>query len=761
MRQIEKSILFIYINFAPDYSTIRKQHYLNINYLTKQNLCNMKKITKNLLTLALLLLGVTSVNAKETVIGSIDYSTPGATVGWNQIPSDATISIKNGCLVIDNNQSNSGDNYSLQLHILNGLALESGLNYKVNITYKVVTEQANPTVTVALWGDWNNGAPKYGTPIEVTNDFTTLNLSFENITFNSGGGAIMWQSRSVLGTIYISKVEVIEIAPDAAPEDEPMYDTTVPDGFENLIANGTLEGEGLANFRVNDYVVGENDEIVKRATAEPRVIVDPTDENNHIIVVTSNDGAKNDYDAQLFVTLPENQHFNLGDVIRLRMRVKADAKQGAASQFHNAPGAYVYHTGPGTINFKTVWTNYDSGDKEITSAMLNDNGNGPSRTIAFNLSVVDGEANNFYFDEIQLLVKRAPVVETWVDLLADADKDKTFFKTEEGVGGPWAVSPDNDGVCSVQSGAYKWTDWDTQFFVRLPNKLASGTQYKVSFKYQATKNGDSGTQGHFEPAQYKHYSFIGSPKFTTEWQDYEAEGSIDNNLDGVYTIAFNLSLNAVETTFNFKEFKFEVPEGTVLENSPEVPDYLFKPESATFTQAIDGFATMVPEYSMDISGNENIEAYKVSYDAENGCVALESTTELMSARAILVKANAGDYTDGITMKRVDNAGNGLKNGDNDNTKGDGKTMYVLANGDKGIGFYLLANGIGVPKGKGYLVIEVAEGGREFIGFADDATTIKTVENLKKSGVIYNLAGQQVKNAKKGLYIIDGKKAIVK
>lgn len=725
----------------------------------------MKKITKSLLTLALLVLGVTSVNAKETVIGSIDYSADGAKVGWNALPDDntASISISDGCLVFDN-QSTSGNNWDVQCHILSGLTLESGLSYKVNITYKVETEQTNPTVTVALWADWSNSAPKYGTPITVSDDFTTMSLSFDDFGFNSGGGAIMWQCRSVLGKIYISKVEVIEIAPDAAPEDDPLYDTTIPDGFENLIINGDMEGSDFDNFRVNDYVDG-----VKQQVAAPRVITDPTDPSNQVIVITSNDNAANDYDAQLFITLPENQHFNLGDVVRLRMRVKAEAKGGAGSQFHNAPGDYIFYDGIGTINFKTVWTNFDSGEKEVTAARLNDNGKGPSRTIAFNLSVVGGVANTFYIDEVQLLVKRAPVIENWVNLLENAEPSETFFKTEQGLGGPWAIE---DGDISILSADNPSTDWDTQFFVRLPKKLTEGTKYKVSFKYQASQAGGADTQAHYEPGGYKHWAFIGSPSFTTSEQTYENEGSISSDQNGIYTIAFNLAKNKKETTFYFSDFKFEVPEDTyaTLVDAPSVPSYFTKPEPSVTMGA--EYATMVPGYSMDISSSDLV-AYSVTYvaDVETPYIQLDEISELPWNKAVLVYAEggAGTYSDGIEIKRSLGVETGLTAGwaqegveGQDNykapSKGDGSTIYVLADGSYGVGFYLLAADEIIPVGKGFLQIPAAEG-RTFIGFAGDATTVKAIETLKKSGAIYNLAGQQVKNAQKGIFIIDGKKVI--
>ena len=714
----------------------------------------MKKITKSLLTLALLMVGLTNVNAATTSIYKIDYSETKAytfnAMGFSGIGYDA----EKNALVITNDDD-SGNPWDIQPMIAEGYAFDSSCDYKIVITMKA-NAAGSVQCRIGTWGYEIYQSFSF-TAGDEYNDYT-INITKPN---DASGCFILWQGKKFKGEAVIQKIEVFEIAPDAAPEDEPLYDSTIPEGFENLIINGDMEGSDFGNFYVNDYVDG-----VKQVVAAPRVIADPTDSSNKVIVITSNDNAENDHDSQLFITLPENQHFNLGDVVRLRMRVKAEAKGGAGSQFHNAPGDYIFYDGIGTINFKTVWTNFDSGEKEVTAARLNDNGHGPARTIAFNLSVKGGVSNTFYIDEVQLLVKRAPVIENWVDLLENAEPGETFFKTEQGLGGPWAIE---DGDISILSADNPSTDWDTQFFVRLPKKLTEGTKYKVSFKYQASQAGGADTQAHFEPGGYKHWAFIGSPSFTTSEQTYENEGSISSDQNGIYTIAFNLAKNKKETTFYLSDFKFEVPEDTyaTLEDAPAVPDYLFTPENPAITIETQ-YATIVPSYSMDVEGS-GLTAYNVAYDADKACVALTEITEIPYKQAVLVYAEGGAGTYDTEIARVLGVETGLTAGwaqegveGQDNykapSKGDGSTIYVLADGSYGVGFYLLAADAVIPVGKGFLQIPAAEG-RAFIGFAGDATTVKAIETLKKSGAIYNLAGQQVKNAQKGIFIIDGKKVI--
>ena len=86
------------------------------------------------------------------------------------------------------------------------------------------------------------------------------------------------------------------------------------------------------------------------------------------------------------------------------------------------------------------------------------------------------------------------------------------------------------------------------------------------------------------------------------------------------------------------------------------------------------------------------------------------------------------------------------------------SYIVLANKNSVPGFYKLASGQKVPAGKAYL--EAAASAREFIGF-DGATGIETVKTAKAEEGIFNLQGQRLMKAQKGLNIINGKKVLVK
>lgn len=67
----------------------------------------------------------------------------------------------------------------------------------------------------------------------------------------------------------------------------------------------------------------------------------------------------------------------------------------------------------------------------------------------------------------------------------------------------------------------------------------------------------------------------------------------------------------------------------------------------------------------------------------------------------------------------------------------------------------------IPEGKAYLVVNSAET-RDIIYIDDETTGIDSIENSQSlNGQYFNVAGQRVAQPTKGLYIVNGKKFVVK
>ena len=90
----------------------------------------------------------------------------------------------------------------------------------------------------------------------------------------------------------------------------------------------------------------------------------------------------------------------------------------------------------------------------------------------------------------------------------------------------------------------------------------------------------------------------------------------------------------------------------------------------------------------------------------------------------------------------------------------GKVFRLGYKASNGVGFYTYTSS-SAPAGIVY--VNIPSSARDFLGFdfGDEATGVNEVKAQKVDGDYYNLAGQRVAQPTKGLYIVNGKKVIVK
>ena len=179
---------------------------------------------------------------------------------------------------------------------------------------------------------------------------------------------------------------------------------------------------------------------------------------------------------------------------------------------------------------------------------------------------------------------------------------------------------------------------------------------------------------------------------------------------------------------------------------------------ATITDA--GYATFVaPEYIDAIP--EGVEAYAAQL--KEGYVHLEPTKAIPAGEAVVLKGAEGTYTMYPAAVPADLAlENDLKAATEEVTA-DG-SQYILAKQNDVVGFAKATPATKIATGKGYLVIKAAAGVKTFYPFfEDDETGIESIDNSQLSTVnsqlIYNLSGQRVSKAQKGIYIVNGKKIL--
>ena len=172
------------------------------------------------------------------------------------------------------------------------------------------------------------------------------------------------------------------------------------------------------------------------------------------------------------------------------------------------------------------------------------------------------------------------------------------------------------------------------------------------------------------------------------------------------------------------------------------------PENVTVTVTNAGYATYCSEYALDLSGVEaytaTVKGTQVSFVRQKGVVA--------PGTGLLIKAVAGEVTIPVAAEGAEAIADNVLIGGTTAPAG----SYVLM-GTPEVGFYKTTAEFTLGANTAYIA-PVASEAREFIALGE-ATAIKAVETAEQSSEIYNLAGQRVKNAQKGLFIIGGKKVI--
>lgn len=199
-----------------------------------------------------------------------------------------------------------------------------------------------------------------------------------------------------------------------------------------------------------------------------------------------------------------------------------------------------------------------------------------------------------------------------------------------------------------------------------------------------------------------------------------------------------------------------------------VHDYSLKVNAAATTEQVSvtsaGLATYVSDKALDYTGLD-VKAYKAKVNGTK--ISFTEVTTVPAGEGVLLQMDGGgtfevpvatgvstwadednDFIRGTGENVPTDAGNGLQN-------------YILNNVDGEVGFYR-ANNQKVATNRAYLQ-STAETARIAIVIEDSgiATAIEAAEIFGQATGIYDLQGRRVEKPAKGLYIMNGKKVIIK
>lgn len=180
-----------------------------------------------------------------------------------------------------------------------------------------------------------------------------------------------------------------------------------------------------------------------------------------------------------------------------------------------------------------------------------------------------------------------------------------------------------------------------------------------------------------------------------------------------------------------------------------------------------GWSTFSSDYALDFAkATEGLEAYMITGHEGNVVTLAKVTGTVPAGTGLLLKGNAGaEYNIPIVgSSATDVLANLLKAGTGAAVSAEsGKTTYVLGvKGGHAEFQKITATKATVEKGKAYLVFNETITAPAMV-FDGAITGISAIESagIAEDGIYYNLSGQRVAQPTKGLYIVNGKKMIVK
>jgi len=184
----------------------------------------------------------------------------------------------------------------------------------------------------------------------------------------------------------------------------------------------------------------------------------------------------------------------------------------------------------------------------------------------------------------------------------------------------------------------------------------------------------------------------------------------------------------------------------------------FTATAASFSKTVTDaeFATMVLPFAAALPSG--VEAFEIT--GNTGNVLTTSNVDAIEANKPVMLKNAGAYAFTAADVEVKAANgvqtNGLLNGVYATTDVPTDNGYVLQKQGEDVNFFKAGDGIKVNAFRAYLT--ATAGARLAFDF-NEATGIAEMEKVRngENETFYNLAGQRVVKAQKGLYITNGKK----
>ena len=384
-----------------------------------------------------------------------------------------------------------------------------------------------------------------------------------------------------------------------------------------------------------------------------------------------------------------------------------------------------------------------------------------AETINYTVQAVDGEGNALAIDNLA----SGSVIE--------GETQMEYWSKYVKVGNQWyeTSSPYGKNITSANN-PVTYTPSAITYFVEgeeMNGYNAAGTSTSTSYSGGVTGRARANSNWYTAGVEV-------SGLYTVSFPHTLIANSSASTLSGLYVRDENGSTTLVEENVSlssnttYTKENVAIPAGSSFQiskganNSNYGIDYVTLTLTAvSATIGSTGWTTFASAYPLDLSGIEGATAYYAS-SVDASSVTMTSTDATVAAgTGLMLKGTAGaTVTIPVAASGDALSGNKLVGVTSETALDASGSLYVLVNNGGTAEFQSLAsNGATIPAGKAYLNAAAA-GAKLRVVFADDATAIKSIAvEAADNAAIYNLSGQRVNAAYKGIVIKNGKKYLNK
>ena len=164
---------------------------------------------------------------------------------------------------------------------------------------------------------------------------------------------------------------------------------------------------------------------------------------------------------------------------------------------------------------------------------------------------------------------------------------------------------------------------------------------------------------------------------------------------------------------------------------------------------------------MNFTADENTTVFQAALSGDQLTMTPVANREVPAGKAVILKSTAASITLTPAATTATLEGNALQGTATEITNPG--NAYVLSKGAKGVGFYKLSSTGTIGANKAYLTYS-GSGAPSFLNFVEGSVTgieMPKAATTDSDAEVYDLQGRRVANPTKGLYIVNGKKVVIK